>query len=436
MPGLDTKFDFWIKNNLNVLLVGPHGIGKTERVVEAFTRNQLNFKYFSAATMDPWTDFCGVPKERVDGDNSYLDFVLPKEFAYDKVECIFMDELNRAPEKVRNAIMELLQFKSINGKKFDNLKFIWAAVNPEDDEDTYDVERLDPAQEDRFHVKYVLPVKPDTTFFQAKYGEVGKNAVKWHRDLPNKHKHLVSPRRLEYAIQVYSMGGDVSDVLNEVVMPRSLQEYLERLSGKIDLKKAWMKTPERMLATLNAEIEDEETIDPAKAFKVLAEISVDQFIAYMPKLRNNQWEAVAKDKDLLPLVVRSKTGKWRRKKLDSLYYIGEEKVSDMIQKGMAALCDRNSKIWDALKEVDNKDVDVILEEALEAIKADTKLKEAEVYGLIGFAATRLDGSEDDKHKHIKLLKEIYFEVLTRCKSKTMYHTAIRINPAVAITVIQ
>lgn len=28
--------------------------------------------------------------------------------------------------------MELIQFKSINGKKFNNLKVIWAAINPDD----------------------------------------------------------------------------------------------------------------------------------------------------------------------------------------------------------------------------------------------------------------------------------------------------------------
>ena len=36
--------------------------------------------------------------------------------------------------------MELIQFKSINGKKFNNLRFIWAAVNPDDPEDVVTLE--------------------------------------------------------------------------------------------------------------------------------------------------------------------------------------------------------------------------------------------------------------------------------------------------------
>ena len=44
-----------------------------------------------------------------------------------------MDEFSRAHKKVRNAVMELIQFKSINGRKFKNLKIVWAAINPDDD---------------------------------------------------------------------------------------------------------------------------------------------------------------------------------------------------------------------------------------------------------------------------------------------------------------
>ena len=60
------NFDFWIENNLNVLLRGKHGVGKTAMVVDAFERNNLKYKYFSASTMDPWVDFIGVPKEKTD----------------------------------------------------------------------------------------------------------------------------------------------------------------------------------------------------------------------------------------------------------------------------------------------------------------------------------------------------------------------------------
>ena len=96
-----TNFDFWINNDLNVLLRGKHGVGKTAMVIDAFERNGLKYKYFSAATMDPWVDFIGVPKEKTNGNGeSYLDLVRPKEFQDDEVEAIFMDEFSRAHKKV------------------------------------------------------------------------------------------------------------------------------------------------------------------------------------------------------------------------------------------------------------------------------------------------------------------------------------------------
>jgi hypothetical protein len=211
-----TNFDFWINNDLNVLLRGKHGVGKTAMVVDAFERNGLKYKYFSAATMDPWVDFIGVPKEKTNGDGeSYLDLVRPKEFQDDEVEAIFMDEFSRAHKKVRNAVMELIQFKSINGRKFKNLRFVWAAINPDDDDEfSYDVEALDPAQEDRFHVQVEVPYKPDIEWFRNKFGKrLADSAVSWWNELPNKVQTKVTPRRLEYALNVYGVKGNLRHVL-------------------------------------------------------------------------------------------------------------------------------------------------------------------------------------------------------------------------------
>lgn len=218
----EAKLKFWIDNNLNVLMIGEHGTGKTARVKEAFDQAGLKWLYFSAATLDPWVDFIGIPKEAVDEKGTkYIELIRPKPFAYDEVEAIFMDEFNRSPKKVRNAIMELIQFRSINGKRFDKLRMIWAAINPDDvksedgtDDLQYDVEKLDPAQKDRFEVQVDVPYKPDKGYFLKKFGEdICENAIDWWNDLDAKAKKGVSPRRLDYALNVYIKGGDVRDVL-------------------------------------------------------------------------------------------------------------------------------------------------------------------------------------------------------------------------------
>lgn len=217
----DAKLKFWIDNNLNVLFVGEHGVGKTARVKEAFDQAGLKWLYFSAATLDPWVDFIGIPKEAQDEKgNKYIELIRPKPFAEDQVEAIFLDEFNRSPKKVRNAVMELLQFKSINGKRFPSLRIVWAAINPDDvkiegsDEFEYDVEKLDPAQKDRFEIHVDVPFKPDKGYFLKKFGEdLAENGIDWWNDLDQKTRRSVSPRRLDYALNVYVKGGDIRDVL-------------------------------------------------------------------------------------------------------------------------------------------------------------------------------------------------------------------------------
>lgn len=208
MANYDRILQHALDNNLNVLFIGKHGCGKTSIVKNTFEKAGLNWRYFSASTMDPWVDFIGVPKSvtRKDG-TQVLELIKPAEFADDKVEALFFDELNRSPKKIRNAIMELIQFKSINGKSFPNLKVVWAAINPDDDESEYDVEKMDEAQLDRFHFHIKVPYKPNTKFFKETYADLGERAVRWWNNQNKKVQDLVSPRRLEYAVQLFQAGG-------------------------------------------------------------------------------------------------------------------------------------------------------------------------------------------------------------------------------------
>jgi len=233
----EANLSFWIKNHYNVLFRGKHGVGKTATILQAFAAHGLKFQYFSASTMDPWVDFIGVPKEKIDENgNSYLDLIRPKHFQEDAVEAIFLDEFNRSSKKVRNAVMELIQFKSINGKKFNNLKIIWAAINPEDDEESkYDVEALDPAQFDRFHICVDVPYIPHAPYFREKYGtSMADVAITWWKELSKEQKNLVSPRRLDYACDMHSKGGDIKFVLPNNVNTGKL--IIELSSGSISKK--------------------------------------------------------------------------------------------------------------------------------------------------------------------------------------------------------
>lgn len=214
------ELDFFIDNNYNVLFRGLHGVGKTAIIKEAFERRGLDWRYFSGGTMDPWVDFIGVPKAVMDDESGeeFLRLIRPETFKGGKVEVIMMDELNRAKPKVRNAVMELIQFGTINGEKLGNLRMVWAAINPEDTEDSelsYDVERLDPAQRDRFDCIVDIPWEPHKPYFEKMFGEAGIGAVEWWKELSPEHNKHISPRRLEMALNVFGKGGDIRFVIPE-----------------------------------------------------------------------------------------------------------------------------------------------------------------------------------------------------------------------------
>jgi len=209
-----SKLDNWIRLNKNVLFIGKHGVGKTSAVLNAFNRAEMKFLYFSASTCDPFIDFVGVPRVVEENGKSILKLIRQEHLEDESVEAIFIDEYNRAPKKMKNAVMELIQFKSINGRKYPNLKVVWAAINPEDDQDTYDVEPLDPAQKDRFHVWVDVEYRPCGIFLEQKYGEkVATSALEWWNKLTDDMKEMVSPRRLCYALDHWLDQGDIREIL-------------------------------------------------------------------------------------------------------------------------------------------------------------------------------------------------------------------------------
>lgn len=227
-----SKLDSWIKNRYNVLFEGQHGVGKTAIILDAFKRAGLRYAYFSGATMDPFIDFIGVPVKVKDASGKdVIEMVRPKHLVDANVQAIFIDEFNRSHKKVRNAVMELMQFKTINGKPISkDLRVVWAAINPDEDADNeYDVDRIDPAQRDRFQIQLKIPYQCSAEFFKHKFGTKGETAVLYWNKLPKEAQRLVSPRRLEYALEVFTNKGDIRDALPLEANPSKL---LALLKGK------------------------------------------------------------------------------------------------------------------------------------------------------------------------------------------------------------
>lgn len=210
-----------IENNQNILLRGRHGVGKTSIVKATIESMGLKYIYLSASTCDPALDFIGIPRpEKDDAGRTVLKFYMPGKVAAADFDVLVIDEFNRGKPAMRNAVMELIQFHSVNGTKFDKLKSVITMINPDDDEEfSYDVDRLDPAQADRFQIQLDIPYDVDVDYFMTKYRHLGEAACGWWRGLEKNVQKLVTPRRLESALIWHLCKGDVRNVLPKKVSP-------------------------------------------------------------------------------------------------------------------------------------------------------------------------------------------------------------------------
>lgn len=215
MANMIPKGGEWMDNDFDVLLIGLHGVGKTYGVREWAEKKGLKTKYYSCATLDPYTDLVGVPVPVTDDDGTRrIEMVRPRDI--DEAELIFFDEFNRADPKVHNAVLELIQFHTINGEPLPNLRMVWAAMNPPDME--YNVENLDAALVDRFDAYYEVTPSPSVEYL-ASCGirkNVAKALVSWYKD-QNKDRRdiaeMITPRRLEKIGLFYEKTGDYKNAI-------------------------------------------------------------------------------------------------------------------------------------------------------------------------------------------------------------------------------
>jgi len=192
----------------NVLLVGGAGVGKTTMVKMVAEELGLKLKYYSAATLDPWADLVGIPVPTENRDE--LKFVRPEDITY--AEIIFFDELNRAHAKVQDAVLEIIQYHSINGEPLPNLKMCWAAINPPND--GYNVTDMDTALRDRFHVQLQVPACISTKYLidQGYDKDIIDKAYSWWKNnLNDDMREVITPRRLEYIIDIAERDPELID---------------------------------------------------------------------------------------------------------------------------------------------------------------------------------------------------------------------------------
>lgn len=242
---IDEQLVLATKSGLNVLLVGTHGVGKSQRILKIWDDLGICYAYFNAPTMDPTLDLVGIPTEK-DGK---IHYIKAEHLDWENVEFIFVDEPNRAHRKVINTLYELIQFKRINNTPLPKLRGVWVAMNPSDEGD-YAVEEMDNSFQDRFHLHLRIPASlhfpslhpflvTDEDEDKDAFAEVRFSLLKnWYEAIPaDIRDKYASPRRIEYALKAYRFGIPLAsafftDSIDLETLEEILLEGLSKPTGK------------------------------------------------------------------------------------------------------------------------------------------------------------------------------------------------------------
>jgi hypothetical protein len=127
------------------LLVGGHGIGKSEILAQAAEELDIGYLCRDLSLMEP-PDLVGLPRLADDVTRFYAPAFLPRDGA----GLLVFEELNRCQSYMRAPCLQLLTARTLNDYRLPDGWLPAAAINPSDED--YDVSDLDPALLSRFVV--------------------------------------------------------------------------------------------------------------------------------------------------------------------------------------------------------------------------------------------------------------------------------------------
>ncbi len=177
----------------NVLLVGRHGIGKSEILTTFFQSHGLRVVPLFLGQMADPGDLLGLPQRNM--ATGHTEFLPPTFWPDDATPmALFLDELNRARPEILQAVHELALNRTLAGRRLPEESTVLAAVNAGDD---YQVTDLDPALVARFNVYELAPEVDEwlswaiarplddrlTSFIVQSPGQLDGTGARTHSDL-------------------------------------------------------------------------------------------------------------------------------------------------------------------------------------------------------------------------------------------------------------
>jgi len=150
----------------NLMLVGRHGIGKSEILTEYYTARDMRVVPLFLGQMSDPGDLIGIPNRNE--ATGKTEFMPPYWFPLDgKPIVLFLDELNRARPEILQTIMDLALNRTLAGRRLPEGSRIISAVN---DGDQYQLTDLDPALVSRFNIVNFRPTVEEWLLWAGKAG--------------------------------------------------------------------------------------------------------------------------------------------------------------------------------------------------------------------------------------------------------------------------
>ena len=150
----------------NVMLVGNHGIGKSEILTAYYSAKGIPVIALFLGQMSDPGDIIGLPDK--DPASGKTIFRPPYWFPTDgKPIVLFLDELNRARPEILQTVMDLALNRELAGKKLPDGSRIISAVNLGEQ---YQLTDLDPALVSRFNIVNFKPTVAEWLLWAKKEG--------------------------------------------------------------------------------------------------------------------------------------------------------------------------------------------------------------------------------------------------------------------------
>ncbi len=156
----------------NILLVGRHGIGKSQILTDFYTRQGLSVVCLFLGQMSDPGDLLGLP---VRSDSSgHTVFMPPHWWPLDnRPVALFLDELNRARPEILQSVHDLALNRTLAGRRLPEGSAILSAINAGEE---YQVSDLDPALASRFNI-YELAPEVDEWIAWARKNDIDRRVV-------------------------------------------------------------------------------------------------------------------------------------------------------------------------------------------------------------------------------------------------------------------